>query len=113
MCLVVGSLRLYDRQWPCCRYGSCRTLACAEAASLTFLRVDVCYIALDGDGVELADFLTLTASDASSLAVLLRYCALVLVHACHIDSVWHLLYDASLRAYLDDVAWTGLGACSA
>ena len=65
----------------------------------------ISHIVLYRNSIKLADFLTLTASDASNTTSLLGNSALVVVYALNVNST-------ALRALLtelDDVTWTSVG----
>ena len=88
---------------------TCWALILALAAQAALVVVDVCQVVLDGDSVELANFLALATTDTSVGTCLACYCALVFVDAHH----YHATALRTFLAQLDDVAWTCANALAA
>ena len=84
---------------------TCWALVYTLGTHATLVEVDISHIVLNGDGIKLADFLALTASDTSNATSLLGYCALVVIDTLNI----HTTTLRTLLAKLNDVAWTSLG----
>ena len=82
--------------------GTCWTCILALTAEAALVVVDVCQVVLDGDGIELAHFLALAATDTCVGTCLACYSALVFVNAHH----YHATALRTFFAQLDDVAWT-------
>ena len=103
-----GWLRLLNREINF--YESTRwTLIYTFGTHTALVEIDISHVVLDSDGLKLADFLALAASDASSATSLSCHSTLVFVDATHIDATTL----RTLLAKFDDVTWTSLGASTA
>ena len=88
---------------------SCWTRILALAAEAALVVVDVCQVVLDDDGIKLAYFLALAATDTSVGTCFACYSAFVFVDAHH----YHATALRTFLAQLDDVAWTCANALAA